>query len=286
MAIDDFIPEIWHAEILSALQKELVYGQLGVINKDYEGDIRDQGDTVHITSISDVSVSTYTEHSTTLTYSALTDTDTALLIDQAKSWTFKSGDIEERQAAGDFVTEASGRAAYGVADVIDQYVASILYAAVNDTANDLGAKTADISDNTAYGNVLVALRTTLNRDNVPRQGRWVVVPAEFYGALLQDNRFVDASASADGGEALRNGYIGRALGFDIYESNNTPDPTTGTYAVIAGHPWACTFATQIMKAEALRLEGAFATGYRGLAVYGGKVVRPTCLAMASVTVQA
>ena len=286
MAIDDFIPELWHAEILSALRKQLVYGQLGVINMDYQGQIENEGDTVHITSIGDVSVAAYTEHSTTLTYSALTDTDTPLVIDQAQSWTFKAGDIEEKQAAGDFVTEASSRAAYSVSDVIDQYVAALLYAGVNDTANDLGAKTADISDNSGYGNVLVALRTKLNRANVPSQGRWAVVPAEFYGALLQDNRFVDASASADGGAAIRNGYIGRAVGFDLYESNNTPDPTSGTYAVIAGHPWACTFATQIMKAESLRLEGAFATGYRGLAVYGGKVVRPTCLAMASVTVQA
>ena len=39
MATDNFIPEIWAAEYLRALEKSLVFGQLGIINRDYEGDI-------------------------------------------------------------------------------------------------------------------------------------------------------------------------------------------------------------------------------------------------------
>ena len=285
MAVDNFIPEIWTAELLSALRNDLVYAGPGIVNRSYEGLIKEQGDTVHITTISDPSVATYTEHSTTLTYSALTDEDSVLNVDQAKSSTFKVGDIEKAQAAGDFVGEATQNMSYGLRDAIDEFIAATLYAGVNNTSNDLGAKTADTSDNTAYP-LLVDLRTTLNRDNCPQDNRWVVIPPELEGALLQDNRFIDASASADGGSALRNGFIGRAAGFNVYLSNQTPDPTSGTYAVIAGHPWACTFAHQLTKMEALRLEGSFADGVRGLVVYGAKVLRPTCLAMASVTVQA
>jgi N4-gp56 family major capsid protein len=287
MAVDDFIPEIWSAELLSALRNSLVYGGSGIVNRNYEGLIQQRGDTVHITTISDPAVASYTEHSTTVSYSALTDTDTTLVVDQADYSSFKVGDIEKAQANADFVAEATANMAYGLADAIDEFIASTLYTAVNNPAggNDLGAKTVDISDNTGYP-LLVDLRTTLNRDNCPMQGRWVVIPPEMEGALLQDARFIDASASADGGAALRNGFIGRAAGFDIYVSNQTPDPTANTYAVIAGHPTACTFAQQITKTEALRLEGAFADGVRSLVVYGAKVVRPTCLAMASVTVQA
>jgi len=284
MAVDDFIPEIWSAELLSALRNDLVYAGPGIVNRSYEGLIKEKGDSVHITTISDPSVASYTEHSTTLTYSALTDADATLAVDQADAATFKVGDIEKAQANADFIGEATQNMSYGLRDAIDEYIAATLYAAVNDTGNDLGAFTADISDNTAY-KLLVNLRTTLNRDNCPTSNRWAVIPPELEGALLQDNRFIDASASADGGSALRNGFIGRAAGFDVYLSNQTPDPTTGKYAVIAGHPWACTFAHQLTKMEALRLEGSFADGIRGLVVYGAKVLRPTCLAMASVTVQ-
>lgn len=288
MAVDDFIPEIWSAELLGALRNKLVYGQPGIVNRDYEGDIAQQGDTVHIVTVSDPSVATYTEHSTTLTYSALTDSDTTLVVNQAKAGTFKVGDIEKAQARADFVEMAMGNLSYGLADAIDEYLASTLYTAANAPAgngNDYGTFVADKSDKTAY-ELLVELGVILDRDNCPSQDRWVVVSPEFHSVLLYDNRFIDASASADGGSALRNGLVGRAAGFDIYKSNQTPDPTSGTYAIIAGHPWACTFAQQITKMEALRLEGSFSDGVRGLVVFGAKVVRPTCLAMASVTVQA
>ena len=285
MAIDNFVPEIWSAALLNALRDELVYGQPGIINRDYEGEISQAGDTVRINTIGDPTISAYTPWSSTLTYAQLSDTEQSLVVDQSDSFAFAVEDIERRQALPGAVEQATRNAAFGMAAAIDDYVADALYAAVNSTANDLGAKTADISDNTAYG-ILVDLRTALSRDNVPDSGRWVVVPPEFYAALLQDNRFVDASASADGGQALRNGFVGRAAGFDVIESNRTPDPTAGTFAVIAGHPMACTFAMQINKVEALRLESAFKDGVRGLSLYGAKVVRPTCLAMASVTVQA
>jgi hypothetical protein len=159
-----------------------------------------------------------------------------------------------------------------------------MYAAVNGGANDLGAKVADISDNSGYG-ILVDLATTLDRDNCPNDNRWVVVSPEFHGALLQDNRFIDASASGST-EPLRNGFIGRAAGFNVFKSNQTPDPTASTYAVIAGHPSATCYADQILETEAIRLQDFFGDGIRGLHVFGVKVVRPTCLALASVTVQA
>jgi N4-gp56 family major capsid protein len=281
MAVDQFRPEIWSAEILTNLRNQLVYANL--CNRDYEGEIQRAGDTVHITSIGDPAIRSYTEH-TTITWDELSDTQQSLLIDQKDYFAFKVDDVERAQALPGFVEEAARGAAYGLADEIDDFVADTMYAAVNATANDLGAFTADISDNTAY-NLFVDLRTTLNRDNVPSDGRWVVVPPELTAALLKDNRFIDASASGSTA-ALRNGLVGRIAGFDVFESNQTPDPTASTFAVIAGHRIAMTFANQILETEAMRLEDIFGDGVRGLSVYGGKVVRASALAMASVTVQA
>lgn len=284
MSIDNFVPEIWSAALLSKLRSSLVYGQLGVINRDYEGDVAQAGDTVHITSIADVTVAPYVQGSTSITYEDLTDSTAALVVDESDYFAFKANDIDARQSLPGFVDDASQGAAYGIASAQDQYIADLFYAAVNGTANDLGARTADVSDNTAY-DLFVDFRTTLNRDNVPKQGRWAIVPPELTAALLKDPRFIDASKSNDGGLALRTGEVGSIAGFTILESNETPDPTAGTYGVIAGHAWACTFANQINDVEAIRLESAFEDGVRGLSLYGGKVVRPTCLASASVTVQ-
>lgn len=283
MAISNFVPEIWSALILKNLRDSLVYGQAGIINRDYEGDIAQAGDTVHITSFTDPAVRSYTKNNN-ISWDLLSDATRALLIDQADYFAFTVDDVDKRQALPGFVAEASRGAAYNLAAELDDYISGLMYAAVNGTANDYGAFVADISDATAY-KLFVELRTILNRDNVPSQGRWVIVPPELTAALLQDSRFVNASASGST-DALRNGLVGRIAGFDVFESNVTPDPTASTYAVIAGHPVATTVAEQISETEALRLENQFGDGVRGLHLYGGKVVRPSCLAMASVTVQA
>jgi len=281
MAIVQFVPEIWSPLILANLRNSLVYG--GLCNRDYEGDIANAGDTVHITSFTDPAVRSYTKN-TDISWDLLTDATRALIIDQADYFAFTVDDIDRRQALPGFVAAASRGAAYNLANEVDSYVSGAMYTATNQTAYDLGAQTWDISDNSAYGNI-VKFRTQLNKQNVPAQGRWIVVPPEGTEALLNDIRFI-SSANAGTTAGLREGQVGRIAGFDVYESNTVPNPTSGTFHVIAGHPMATTFADQITETEAVRLQDQFGDGVRGLHLYGAKVVYPQALALASVTVQA
>lgn len=280
MAISNFIPELWAAELLVNLWEDFVYA--GLCNRDYEGEIQNAGDTVHITSFGKPTISTYSKYGT-LTYEQLTDDTRALAVDQQKSFSFGVDDVDRRQAAGDFVANAMRDAGAGLAEVADQYVAGVLKAAVDGTANDIGAVTDSLTTNNLYGDVLVQMRTLLNRSKCPKTGRWVVLPPEVYGDVLQDSRFINAQAAADAGMALHEGALGRIVGFDVFESVNVPTDTTGVYDVIAGHPMACTYAEQILETEAVRLIDYVGDGVRGLHVYGAKVTRPECLAMASVT---
>ena len=50
----EFIPTVWASRLLKALEKSLIYGQTDVCNRDYEGEIREAGNTVKIASIGDV----------------------------------------------------------------------------------------------------------------------------------------------------------------------------------------------------------------------------------------
>lgn len=282
MGIVQFVPEIWSPAILANLRNKLVYG--GLANRDYEGDIANAGDTVHITSFTDPAVRSYTKN-TNISWDLLTDATRALVVDQGDYFAFTVDDIDRRQALPGFVAKASLGAAYNLANEVDAYLSGLLVAASDGTAQDLGARTADISDNSAYA-IFVDMRTKLNRNKVPMDGRWVVVPPELYAALLQDHRFISAQESADNGQALREGQVGRIAGFDVYESNTVPTPTAGVYHVIAGSPISVTFADQITETEAIRLQDQFGDGIRGLHLYGAKVVYPTALVLASVTVQA
>lgn len=282
MAISNFIPEVWSSAILTNLRDAGVYVER--CNRLYEGDIANAGDTVHIISFTDPAVRDYTKN-TDISWDLLTDAERALVVDQADYFAFTVDDVDKRQAMSSFVDAAGNGAGSNLALEADEYVASIMYAAVNQTSQDLGAITVDISNNNAYGDLFVAMRTKLTRNKVPFAGRWIVIPPEVSAAILQDQRFIDASASGTT-QTLREGFLGRIAGFDVYESNVTHAATAGTYHVIAGHPMAVTFADQINETEAIRLQNQFGDGIRGLHLYGAKVVYPTALALASVTVQA
>ena len=279
MAITNFIPEIWDASLLKALRNQLTYAQAGVINRNYEGDIARAGDTVHITSFADPATRAYTKY-TNITYDQLTDDTQTLVIDQARYWAITVDDIDKRQALPGFIDETTTGAAYNLRADADSFVADLMVAGV-DSGNELGAVTVD-ADGEAY-DLLVEFRTLLTRSNTPSDGRFVIVPPEFYAWLLKDDRFIrlDASGTTAG---LRNGVVGRAAGFDVIESNVVPETSGGGFEVVAGHSIATTYADNLVKTEALRLEGYFGDGIRGLHVYGAKVIRPENLASATVTV--
>jgi hypothetical protein len=286
VAINAFKPQIWSANLLVALRKRLVYAGPGVVNRDYEGDIQQAGDTVRITSISDPTVAPYTPTSTVITPEKLTDAQRTLVVDQSDYFAFLVDDVDARQAAGAVIPEATRRAAYKIADRIDQYIAGLYTGVVS--ANQVSTVTIDTTSPTswqteadkAYG-VLVDLKVALDEANIPTEGRYVIIPPWLHGVLLRDDRFVRVDASGTS-EGLRNGMVGRATGFDILVSNNVPVPTSNNYVVQAGVDTAITYAEQINSVEAYRPESSFSDAVKGLVLYGAKLIRPDHLATCTV----
>ncbi|MDC6668545.1 hypothetical protein OEZ84_27820, partial [Leclercia adecarboxylata] len=127
MAVTNFIPEVWAAQLLSSLKKSLVFAGPAIANRNYEGEIANFGDTVRITSISRPTISTYTKNGSLSAPETLTDASRVLLIDQSKAFNFEVDDIDMRQSrdGGALMDEAATEAAYALADVADQYVAGL-----------------------------------------------------------------------------------------------------------------------------------------------------------------
>jgi hypothetical protein len=285
MAVDSFIPELWTAELLTTLEANYVLAGPGAVNRDYEGEIANYGDTVHIGSIGDPTVSNYVKNVTVISPQTLTTTDQSLLIDQAKYFAFEVDDVDGRQArdGGKLLTTANTRAAVKMQEIADTYVGTLMVSGAG--------KILDPMDVTAPGAAyvtLVRLRTALDRANVPQLGRWVAVSPEFHAMLTLDPRFTDAGA-AGSANALTNGVVGRAAGFEIRVSSNLPAGTVGSAGevssfIIAGHSLATTFADQISKTEAYRPQDSFSDAIKGLHLYGAKVIRPEGLAVIDVDV--
>lgn len=120
----------------------------------------------------------------------------------------------------------------------------------------------------------------MSENNVPNQGRVAIVPPWFAAKIDLAKLIRDTNNSMISNDA----YVGRYMGFEIFESNNISHSSTTWYAPMffsAGDTIA--FAEQLMDMEALRDKDAFKDYMRGLIVYGAKVVRPDSLAVAYVS---
>ena len=270
MAIKNFIPEIWNAQMLTGFREQAVAANL--VNREYEGNAT-RGNTVHITSAVDVEVKDYKDNDRTTTADAVSDTGQDLLIDQEKSFDFFIDDIDRAQAAGS-MDAYTRSAAEGLAEDADKFILATAVTGA-DESNVLDSA-ALVTGDEAF-DVIRDLRKTLNKKSVPLGQRVLVVNAEFEHLLLgADAKLtnVDVSGTTAG---LRNATLGGLLGFQVVTSENLPE--TDAPQALAFYRPSVAYVSQIEKTEAMRAENKFADRLRGLHVYGGKVIRPTGVAV-------
>lgn len=266
MSVNNFKPEIWSRELLYSLKKQLM--GLNIVNRNYQGDITNEGDTVRITTPSAINTGNYV--GSDITFQNIASTQQSLLIDQAKFFAYYVDDVDEAQANVNLLQSYMQEATFALANVADQFILSSYAEAASANVIDTGGFTS----NNAYDQLTEAAKL-LNEANVPSVGRYVVIDPAGIKALSQDTAFQRASNLGD--QVSREGFMGRAAGFDVWMSNNVVTDTSDVKHYLFGHPIAITFADQILKMEAGRAEKRFGDFMKGLHVYGKKVVRPAAI---------
>ena len=276
-AYSAFIPEIWSQKLNYMLSKECV--MLQCVNRNWEGEIKNQGDKVKIITPADVAISTLS--TSNITYSELEPTSQDLVIDQKKFFAFKINDVAKVQANADIMEAHLKNAKKAIEEVQDAYILS-LHANV-DSANIVGSESSAVAlDKTTIYSKFVELALCLKNSDAVSAGvrPWVVINPTVESYLLQSSEFISAHNVAD--KTLREGAIGRIAGMDVLVSTNLTD-VSGKYYVLAGTNEAITFASQLAKIESLRDQSSFSDLVRGLYLYGAKVVQPNALAKMIVT---
>lgn len=290
MATENFIPEIWSGVLLRALETNLVYGQPGIINRDYEGDISQFGDTVRINSVGDPTLLTYTKNSDITAAEALTDAQSILTIDQAPAINFQVDDVDQAQQNPKLMAEGIRRGAYILQKKVDTTLAA-LWSQIGTSMNTAGTNgqgflgtnavpqpvgIGSSNEKNAY-TALVDISTALTQTDTPEDGRFVVIPPWYYGLLLKDDRFVRYGTPFDVAnlqKGVTRGFVGTVAGMSVYVSNNVSSTNSTTnFKIIGGHPFAWTLAMQLSKVEAYRMERRFADAIKALLLFGCKVIR-------------
>ncbi len=286
----NFVPEIYSQKVLNFFRRQSVVE--GITNSDYYGEISAFGDSVRVIKEPTISVNDYLTGDVIAT-EALTDDQITLILDQAKYFSFKVDDIEEKISHVNWMSMATESAAYSLKNDYDQKVLTFMStgALAANTVNDTEfANLQDLTTPDALLNEMSRLNTLLTLQDVPEEGRWIVVPPQAMEVLAKsDSKLLDMDYNG-GASDLRNGLVsaGKLRGFQLYMTNNAPTFDTLTtvethHVLMAGHMSACATANAIVNTETVRDTTTFADIVRGLHVYGRSIIRPEALAISRAT---
>ena len=286
----NFIPEIWSGKLIENFYDATVLAAIS--NTDYEGEIRQYGDTVNIRTTPEITIRTYTKGQT-LQVENPDKPKLQLLIDKGEYFSCIEDDVDKVQADINLMDTWSKDASERMKIKIDQRVLTDLLPDVASTnkGNTAGRITGNIDlgstgtpvaiSKTNVLDYIVDMGTVLDEANAPEAGRFLVIPAKMAG-MIKKSDLKDASITGDSMSVIRNGRLGMIDRFTIYMSHNL-SVSSGKFSLIAGHKMGFTFASQMTNMETIRSESTFGNIIRGLQVYGYKVVKPEALAQGVVT---
>ena len=296
----NFIPELWSGKLIENFYDATVLAAIS--NTDYEGEIRQYGDTVNIRTTPEITIRDYVKGQT-LTVENPDKPKIQLLIDKGEYFACVEDDVDKVQSDINLMDTWTKDASERMKIKIDQRVLTDLLPGIASTnkGTTAGEQSASFNLGTTGSplsvtkdgsggtksviDLLVDLGTVLDEANCPEQNRFVVIPAKMAG-LIKKSELKDASLTGDSVSVVRNGRLGMVDRFMLYVSHNLSTSGTGAsmkYNLIAGHKMGFTFASQMTNMETIRSESTFGNIVRGLQVYGYKVVKGEALAQSVVT---
>lgn len=292
MAVTVSIPApVWSARLLANYYNNAVVVPL--FTNEFEGDVANFGSSVRISSFTDdITLRDYTQNTNMNAPDNLTTTTQDLTIDQRKYFHFQLDDVDRIQIRPEIIDRATNSAARALSYEADKFAVSKLTASGGATDLTHGVTKAQTDAGWAkdqFSAVFTLIRNELYKKLVPvSSATWVVSPRiatamekglikEDLGDLFQANLVNPGSRSS---MDVSNGFWGSVMGVNVVvsqqagivgTSNTVPD---NTFVIT---PSSAAFVTQIDSFETYRPELRFGDAYKGLMVYGSKVLDATRL---------
>ena len=309
-----FIPTLWSGKLLAKFYQNTMLSEIA--NTDYEGELKNQGDTIRIRLAPSISISDYTVGQN-LSYEVPTPIFQDMQVNKGKYFGVQVNDVLAYQSDMNLMNMFTEDAAKQLKiqienEVFFNYMITEGPAAANEGATagaisasyNLGTDVTPI-DQATPENVLkgiLRMASALDEQNVPEDGRWLII-SPFDRQLLMQSNIAQAYFTGDPQSTIRSGKIGMLDRFTVYVSNLLPKGEAGKALVaglsatssggavtnakarrtmVAGTKAAMSFALTVNKTEPLRNQTDFGDIVRGLAVYGRKTVKPEALVLAQV----
>ena len=271
MAYKNFIPEIWAEAINRDLERMHVFA--ADCNREYEGSVAKQGDSVRILGVGSPTITTYGNKDD---FKALDDAETiedtsvTMTINQLATFNYKVDDIDKRQAVGGLMEALSAETSEKLANVQDKYIANM-------AADKLAKRMWAVSKGVTADNILDCLleaHQLLMENDVSTQTKVIVTLNPRLATMYKKAMSL---RDTDNSDLLKNGLIDRFDGMDIKVSNNVCRVKEGSVTsdlIQVKTQRAIAFARPMIHTEPYRPENGFSDAVKGFILYDAKIVRP------------
>ncbi len=269
MAIKNFIPTVWSETLYEQLDKQ--YIAVRNCNRDFDGEIKEQGGTVKICGVGNINIFDYTKNTDISNMQTLSDLYAEIVISRARAFNFQIDDIDRAQANPKLMKAAMKVAASALANDADKYVFSLYQYA--DIDNHLTCK-----DTTAENIVdhIIAARELLFDNNVTNNDEVVLEVSPQIASFILKAKISLSNDISD--TALSSGVLGTIAGCKVYVSNNIHKEEEEIdiiyHKCMMRTKRAIAFAEQLSEIDAYRPESRFADAVKGLHLYGASVIYP------------
>ncbi len=266
-----FIPTIWSGKFVEKFYDATVLG--AIASTDYEGEIRNYGDTINIRTHPTITINAY-QANQALTVQRPSSALVQLQINQGAYFNTVLDDVMEIQADVDLLSNWADNASEQMKVYVDTAVLGLASIGVLVDPNNMGTAAGRISQSINLGysaNTLTAAATAgvplsvgsvaagtgsgstntnarkiidsiidfglvLDEQRVPETGRWVVLPP-WAAAMIKRSAFQQAYLTGDAVSIARNGRLGMIDRFMVYVSNLLPVGNgTNTQATGTSYP--------------------------------------------------
>ena len=228
----NLIPEIWSPLIYAELRNQLMIAD--VFNHDYEGEIRNMGDTVRVNTILAPSGQILTDDKQSFETEAFQVTQQSITVNKRAVAAFEFTDLAQLQSMA-FEQDAREALVYALRKQIETSVLAALIPSASAPNHQIAPASA--SDLAAVD--VATMRTLLSLAKVPKMNRYLFLDPNYYGDLLNKTTFTSSDFIQNNGAVSSGEFASPLYGFRIAESD-----FLGTDIGYAIHPSALTMVMQ------------------------------------------
>ena len=270
MAYSNFIPEIWAEAINRELERLCVFAE--DCNRQYEGNVKSKGDTVHILGIGKPTIHTLERDAASGEIEGpeeVADNSLPLVIKEIRYFNYMVGDIDKAQAVGGVMDALSAESAEGLANEMDKYIANF---AVDSTVPKLNTAAKQVTKSNVLEILDDAIQRLQENDvNFNAGGVVVTVSPRFFKLFKQAH----IAQGTDNIKYLEHGKVAMYGNVIVKLSNNVCKTESGaTDNIMIRTKKAIAFVNPLTHTEAYRPEKTFADAVKGYVLFDGVVARP------------